>query len=97
MQENTDQENPGYGHFLHRINVLNIKNLWYILGSLLTCVSPSKMKIWIPEMISIFIKKGVMVLVIYSHMLFILAFTHMLRLRLYGSQFNLLDILDPYF
>ena len=97
MQENTDQENPGYGHFLHRINVWNIKNLWYILGSLFTRVSPSKMKISIPEMISIFIKKGVMVLVIYSHMLFILALTHMLRLHLYGSQFNLLDILDRYF
>ena len=55
------------------------------------------MEISIPEMISIFIKKGVMLLVIYSHMLFILAFTHMLRLRLYGCQFNLLDILDPYF
>ena len=55
------------------------------------------MKISIPEMISIFIKKGVMVLVIYSHMLFILALTHMLRLHLYGSQFNLLDILDRYF
>ena len=55
------------------------------------------MKISFPEMISIFIKKGVMVLVIYSLMPFILAFTPMLRLRLYGSQFNLLDVLGPYF
>ena len=97
MRENKEQENSGYGHFSHRINVRKIKNLWYFLVSLFTRVSPSKIKISFPEMISIFIKKGVMVLVIYSLMPFILAFTPMLRLRLYGSQFNLLDVLGPYF